>query len=1046
MNTKWKRRFFKILKISGITIGGVVILLFLLPFLFPQTISNTVKGWINRSIVSKVDFTNPRFTFFRHFPSLTFTLEDVSITGARPFQHDTLIHAGELSLGVNVLSIFSNSIKINQIFLSDARINVQVDAEGNPNYDIYRSSGNKTDTSGFQTGLELENIVIQNTDLTYNDFSVPVLISAQNLSYKGTGDLSKEVFDLATRLSADSFSLTYDGEPYVNNKQLRAKLITAINTHSLSLVFKDNWLRVNTLPVKFSGSLDFLQHGYKVDLKVESRRATLENMVAAIPPDMTGWIENTKLKGPTIFKVELKGIYDKQTNQMPDLLLNLNIRDGYIAYKGSPQPIQNLALHIDARLPSLDTDSLLIKLDTLNFTVGKGFFRARSRSVGMAYPDIESAVKADLDLGELNKAIGLKTVELKGLYKLDFKAKGQYRKEQDPRKVRKAMVITSIPAFSLASSVQNGYLKFTDLPEAIENISFNISSSNTDNNYRHTIFSIENLHLSALKNIFEGYLKLTNPETPHIDANLESNINLSEIARFVPMENLKMEGNLAVDMKMSGAYDVAKKMFPVTDVSLSVSDGKILTGYYPDPIEHIKVIAGIKNSDGKLSGTTVEIQPVNFEFAGQPFLLKANFDDPENIGYDIASKGTLDIGKLYKVFGVSGYDASGFIKADMALKGKQSDAVAGRYHLLNNSGTLQLKDISLSSDLFPKHLVIHTGDFRFSREKMVFNRFESSYGDMQFVVNGYLTNIIDYALQNNGILKGKLSLAADKINLNEFTAFERSEDDFSRAGTDSSGTGVILVPQDLALLFTAKVKEADYNGVKVDNFSGQLFVDSGKVKLQRTNFRLAGASFNMDASYQGITPHKGLFDFNVKADSFSIEKAYQEIPLFREMVTSASGVQGVVGLDYTLSGRLDQNMMPVYPSLKGGGVIHLKKVKLKGFKLMNAVSRSTERDQLKDPDLSGINLKTTVNNNIITLERTKLRILGFRPRFEGQASLDGELNIKGRLGLPPLGIFGIPFTVRGTSENPVVKLKKDKDGKILQDKEDVEEDEGEEQH
>jgi AsmA protein len=198
----------------------------------------------------------------------------------------------------------------------------------------------------------------------------------------------------------------------------------------------------------------------------------------------------------------------------------------------------------------------------------------------------------------------------------------------------------------------------------------------------------------------------------------------------------------------------------------------------------------------------------------------------------------------------------------------------------------------------------------------------------------------------------------------------------------------------------------------------------------------------MVATYQGVTPHKGWFDFKVKADSFSIEKAYQEIPLFREMVTSASGVQGIVGLDYTLSGRLDQNMMPVYPSLKGGGVIHLKKVKLEGFKLMNAVSRSTERDKLKDPDLSGINLKTTVNNNIITLERTKLRILGFRPRFEGQASLDGELNIKGRLGLPPFGIFGIPFTVSGTSENPVVKLKRDKDGKILQDQEDVEEDEG----
>src|SRR5690606_15355681 len=148
--------------------------------------------------------------------------------------------------------------------------------------------------------------------------------------------------------------------------------------------------------------------------------------------DMTDWIENTKLKGPAVFKIELKGIYDKLTNQMPDFLLNLNIRDGYVAYKGSPKPIKNLALNVDARLPSLNPDSLFIQLDSLYFTVGKGFFKASSRSVGLMYPDLESAIRADLDLNEVNQAIGLKSVEFRGLYKLDLKAKGLYQKGQHP--------------------------------------------------------------------------------------------------------------------------------------------------------------------------------------------------------------------------------------------------------------------------------------------------------------------------------------------------------------------------------------------------------------------------------------------------------------------------------------------------------------------------------------------------------------------------------------------------------------------------------------
>ncbi|MNL59777.1 hypothetical protein D3C87_1835310 [compost metagenome] len=59
-----------------------------------------------------------------------------------------------------------------------------------------------------------------------------------------------------------------------------------------------------------------------------------------------------------------------------------------------------------------------------------------------------------------------------------------------------------------------------------------------------------------------------------------------------------------------------------------------------------------------------------------------------------------------------------------------------------------------------------------------------------------------------------------------------------------------------------------------------------------------------------------------------------------------------------------------------------------------------------------------------------MRVAGFRPRFEGQVSFDGRLNMKGRLGLPPFGLFGIPLSITGTQENPKVALKRNKEGKL----------------
>ena len=89
---------------------------------------------------------------------------------------------------------------------------------------------------------------------------------------------------------------------------------------------------------------------------------------------------------------------------------------------------------------------------------------------------------------------------------------------------------------------------------------------------------------------------------------------------------------------------------------------------------------------------------------------------------------------------------------------------------------------------------------------------------------------------------------------------------------------------------------------------------------------------------------------------------------------------------------------------------------MKGFKLFNAVSKKTKHQSITDPDLTKVDIKTKIANNIITIERTKMRVAGFRPRLEGQVSFDGKMNLKFRLGLPPFGIFGIPMVITGTQK------------------------------
>ena len=178
----------------------------------------------------------------------------------------------------------------------------------------------------------------------------------------------------------------------------------------------------------------------------------------------------------------------------------------------------------------------------------------------------------------------------------------------------------------------------------------------------------------------------------------------------------------------------------------------------------------------------------------------------------------------------------------------------------------------------------------------------------------------------------------------------------------------------------------------------------------------------MDIVYGSETQNKASFDVKILAEDFDIKRAYKEVKLFREMASAAENAEGIISLDYKVAGKLDGAMQPIYPSLVGGGTLSVKKVKMKGFKMFGVVSKKTGKDAMRNPDLSKVDIKTKIKNNIINIERFKFKVAGFRPRIEGQSSFDGNLNIKMRLGLPPLGIFGIPIKVTGTKDNPIVRL------------------------
>ncbi len=1023
-----KKILIKTLKISGITLGSVLLLMFLLPVLFPGFVSGKIKQWANNAITTKLNFSEVRLSFFNHFPSLTLTLHDVTLMGSAPYAKDTLLKADEIAFGIDLSTVFSKKISIDEIFLDDADVIVKVNKEGDANYNVYQSGTKQktisSDTSS--TSLKIKKIQITNSNLVYNDLSVPMLIKAKNLNYTGEGNLSDDVFDLSSRIRIDSFDLNYDGTQYVKSKKLRGHLITRLNTNSLALDFKKNNLLINTLPVKFTGNFEFLSNGYNMNLQLLSHRGNLEQVLSALPPEYAGWLAKTKTDGKTDIVAYLKGKYIVHENIMPSLGFNLQIRNGFISNENVPSPVKNLFLNLDAKLPSLNTDSLYVNIDSVFFNIDKDYFSSVIKLHNLNLPTVHAKMNAEMDLAKWDKAFGIAPFDVKGKIGLHFTAEGSYATEIVKKGLRETeKIISSIPHFTLQSSVSNGYFKLAYLPQAIQNISFQLNASNKDGNYKHTDVSIEQLNADMLSDFIKGNFKLDHLTS--IDADIQALIHLGNIRKYYPLDSVDMAGNLNVNVISKGNYLPKQKQYPVTNATVSLKNGSLKTSYYPHPITNIQLMMDAVNKTGTLADMKFDLKPISFIFEGQPFTLKANLQNFENLRYDIASRGTVDVGKLYQVFAQNDFNVKGFIKTNLILRGLQSDATAGRYNRLYNSGTAEIKDITFTSDYFPKPFFIKAGDFRFNQDKMWFQKFNATYGKTNISLNGYLSNIINYAMKDNAPLTGQFNLSSNHLYVDEFMAFAGDT-----SASEGNSSGIVIIPSNLNIKLKADVKEVSYEGLTLDNFTGGVSINNGALTLDTTSFELIGAPVKMHATYISLSPAKASFDYNIDAGNFDIKRAYTEIKIFHDLATSASKAQGIVSLKYQLSGKLNDEMKPVYPSLKGGGVLSLQDVEVKGLKLFSAMGKATKKDSINNPDLKKIDIKTSIANNIITLDRTKMKIFGFRPRFEGQISFDGRINLSGRLGLPPLGIIGIPFTVTGTEDNPKIKIRKEKESDKLE--------------
>ena len=425
------KKFFLIL---GVLLVLLIAAISVLPFLFKDKIVAKVKSAINENVNAKVDFGAVDLSIWKHFPNLSFTLNDLSVVGINEFKGDTLCSIQQFETAINLFDVLKGSnYSVNAIYLRSPRMFAKVLGNGKANYDIMKPDSSKTtppeESKPFH--FSLKKYAIENGYINWEDATLKQSAKLVGLNHEGSGDFTSDLFTLVTQTSIEELTYNFGGINYLTKIKTDYKASFEIDTKNSKYTFKDNELTLNALTMAFEGWLAMPKEDVDMDIKFASKQTDFKNIFSLVPGAFTKDYNNIKTAGSMAFNGFVKGTYND--TRMPAYNVTLVCKNGMVQYPSLPKAINNINLDLNVNCPDGNVANATIKIPACHFEMGTAPF---DLSLVLTQPttamNLDMKAKGKLDLGEVNKMMPMEGVtKMSGLMDMDLTAKGSLKAVQE---------------------------------------------------------------------------------------------------------------------------------------------------------------------------------------------------------------------------------------------------------------------------------------------------------------------------------------------------------------------------------------------------------------------------------------------------------------------------------------------------------------------------------------------------------------------------------------------------------------------------------------
>jgi hypothetical protein len=424
---KWTKR---ILLSIAVLIVLLLVAAIMIPILYKDKIVAAVKEQVNANVNARVEWGDWDISLLRSFPNASVEVKDVKVCNLAPFEGICLADIGEVRVTIGLMSLFSDRIQVQRVALDRPVVHVKVLKDGRANWDIAKSDSSTAelpaDTATTRFNVALKQYSISHGHIIYDDESLPLLMDLNGVEHTGSGDFTQDLFTLRTKSKIDSASVVFDGVKYLKNVKADIAADVDMDIPHMKFTFKDNDIQVNRLELGLDGWLAMPTDDISMDLKWNMKKNDIGALLSLVPAHFASDLHGVDMSGKAAFSGYVKGIYNDQA--MPGFGITVNVDNGRFKYPDLPASVEGIFVDCTINSPQgKDMDGMVVDLKRFAMNMAGNPLEARMHlTTPMSDPNVDAAVKADLDLASVKKVVPLpKGNELSGQVKADVQMAGR---------------------------------------------------------------------------------------------------------------------------------------------------------------------------------------------------------------------------------------------------------------------------------------------------------------------------------------------------------------------------------------------------------------------------------------------------------------------------------------------------------------------------------------------------------------------------------------------------------------------------------------------